>query len=305
MFNPEINFHPTFTTPSRPLTWLITGCSSGLGLALARQVQASGHTVIATSRNPSRTPELVEEITKGASAGSPGRWITLDVDDPHAGKVIADLEAEGVAIDVLCNNAGYSIHHTVEQFTEDEIRAQFETVFFGPYRLMRAVLPGMRRRRFGVVVNMSTGASLEGRDSMGIYAASKAAMDGLTKVLAKEVAAFNIRTHTILLGAFRTDMGNRARVGSATLAEDYKGSLVDQTLQFMTTGKFVGDGDPKKAARAIYQLVAGEGLGAGKEAELLMPLGRDMEARVQLCRNRLDHCWEVFGDIAMNVRADS
>lgn len=81
-------------------------------------------------------------------------------------------------MDVLVNNAGWSIHQTAEQLTDSEVRAQFETVFFGPYRLTRAVLPGMRGRRFGVVVNVSSGAALEGRETMGAYAAAKAAMDG-------------------------------------------------------------------------------------------------------------------------------
>lgn len=175
----ELDAKPTFTTPSRPLTWLITGCSSGLGLALARTIQASpaGHTIIATSRNPSRTPDLVAEFTGPAHPNN--RWLTLDVDDAHAAaNLIADLEGSGVQIDVLVNNAGWSIHAPAEQFTEEEVRQQFETVFFGPYRLARAVLPGMRKRRFGVIVNISSGAGLEGRETMGVYAAAKAAMDG-------------------------------------------------------------------------------------------------------------------------------
>lgn len=117
------------------------------------------------------------EITSHPTAA--GRWLQLDVDDPRATKVISDLQEEqGVTIDVLVNNAGWSIHQTVENFGDDEVRAQFETIFFGPYRLMRAVLPAMRKRRFGIIVNMSSGASLEGRESMGAYAAAKAAMDG-------------------------------------------------------------------------------------------------------------------------------
>lgn len=179
MVSTDINFTPSFTIPNRPLTWLITGCSSGLGLALARQAQAAGHTVIATSRTPSRTPELVAEITKPNSTSPPGKWLALDLDAPDCGAIIADLEeTHGVAVDVLVNNAGWSVHAPVEQFTEEEVRAQFETVFFGPYRLTRAAVAGMRKRRFGVVVNISSGASLDGRDSMGVYAASKAAFDG-------------------------------------------------------------------------------------------------------------------------------
>lgn len=176
MVSTAITFDPTFITPDRPLTWLITGCSSGIGLALARRVQAGGHTVIATSRNPSRTPTLVAKLTSHSTA--PGTWRTLDVDSPNCGSIIDDLEKQGVRVDVLVNNAGWSIHAPAEQFTEEEVRAQFETVFFGPYRLTRAAVGPMRERRFGVVVNVSSGAALEGRDSMAVYAAAKAAMDG-------------------------------------------------------------------------------------------------------------------------------
>lgn len=162
-----------FTKPDRPLIWLITGCSSGFGLALARKAQAQGHNVIATSRNPKRTLELVDEIeSKG------GQWLALDVDDRASGQVVEDLEKQGVHIDVLVNNAGYSIHGPVEQFTEDEVRAAMETLYFGPFRLIRAVVPYMRKRRFGIVVNISSGAGLEGRESMGTYAPGKSALDG-------------------------------------------------------------------------------------------------------------------------------
>lgn len=182
MASTTIDFNPTFTTPSRPLTWLITGCSSGLGLALARAVHASsaGHTLIATSRDPSRTPNLVSELTSSSSSSpSKNKWLPLDVDHPTAAsELIAELEEQGLEVDVLVNNAGWSIHQAAEHFTDQEVRAQFETVFFGPYRLARAVLPGMRRRRFGAVVNVSSGAALEGRESMAAYAAAKAAMDG-------------------------------------------------------------------------------------------------------------------------------
>lgn len=106
---------PTFTTPKRPLTWLITGCSSGFGLALTREVQSHGHTVIATSRNPSRTPELVAEVE-----GKGGKWLALDVTAPDCGKLVDDLERGGTHIDVLVNNAGGSIHGVVEQLSEEE-----------------------------------------------------------------------------------------------------------------------------------------------------------------------------------------
>lgn len=167
----------TFTTPSRPLRWLITGCSSGLGLALARYAQAQGHFVIATSRSPSKTPELVAEIERDGKKH--GRWVQLDVTDPASGAVIRMLEEEdNLPVDVLVSNAATSVHAVVEAFTEDEVRRQMEVLYLGPFRLIRAAVPYMRRRRFGIVVNISTGAALEGRESMGTYASGKAATDG-------------------------------------------------------------------------------------------------------------------------------
>ena len=161
------------TASKKQLTWFITGCSSGFGLSLVRYAQSGGHRVIATSRSPSRTPELVKEIeSKG------GRWISLDVDSPSSGDVITELEAAGEEIDVLVNNAGFSIFAPVETASEAEVRAQMETMYFGPLRLIRAVLPHMRRRRTGILVNMSSGASLDGRETMGPYAGAKAGLDG-------------------------------------------------------------------------------------------------------------------------------
>lgn len=160
--------------PNTKLTWLVTGCSSGFGLSLTRAALAGGHKVIATSRNPSRTPDLVAEIeSKG------GKWVQLDVDSRDSGNVITELESRGDHIDVLVNNAGYSIYAPIETFEEEEVRSQMETMYFGPLRLIRAVLPHMRQRKSGVIVHMSSGASLDGIPTMGVYAGAKAGMDGM------------------------------------------------------------------------------------------------------------------------------
>ncbi|KAK3305120.1 uncharacterized protein B0T15DRAFT_398375 [Chaetomium strumarium] len=286
----------TFTTPKRPLTWLITGCSSGLGLSLARLVQANGHNLIATSRNPARTPDLVAEVEK-----SGGKWLALDVDDNNSAQIIEDLEKGGQQIDVLVNNAGYSIYAPAESLAEEEIRAQTETVYFGPYRLIRAVLPHMRQRRFGVVVNMSSGSALEGRDSMGAYAAAKAALDGLSRVLAKEAAPFNVRVLTVQLGTFNTNMGNAVKLSRNPLPDDYRGSVADQMMQLLASGGFRGDGDKNKAVKAVYEVVVGEGVGAGREAERLLPLGRDLAARIKTVQEYYAHAIEVFGEVCNNV----
>lgn len=162
-------------TPWNPssLTWLITGASAGFGLALTRIALAHGHTVIATSRDPSRIPDLVSEVERQG-----GQWLAVDVDDKNTPALVEKLEAQGTTIDVLVNNAGRSLHGPAECITEEEVRAQVETLYFGPYRLIRAVLPHMRARRRGMIVNIGSGAGVDGRDSMGPYAGGKAAMDG-------------------------------------------------------------------------------------------------------------------------------
>ncbi|KAI3536461.1 retinol dehydrogenase 8 [Colletotrichum abscissum] len=290
--------HP-LVVPDRPLTWFITGCSSGFGLALTRLAQKQGHTVIATSRNPQKTPDLVREVQDGG-----GRWLPLDVDDLNSGDLITDLEKAGTLIDVLVNNAGWSIHGPAEGFTEEETRAQMDTVFFGPYRLMRAVAPLMRERGSGVIVNISSGAGLEGRESMGVYAAAKAAMDGVSKVLAKEMAPFGVRVLTVALGSFDTNMGPTVRLASKPTPSDYDGSALDAVFKVMAasaTEGFPADGDHVKAAKVIYEVITGTGVGEGKEGERMLPLGRDMAKRVDDVVGGWQRTMGVFGDVCNNV----
>ncbi|KAK3381944.1 hypothetical protein B0H63DRAFT_476940 [Podospora didyma] len=284
-----------FTTPDRPLTWLITGCSSGFGLSLLRLVQANGHNLIATSRYPSRTPELVAEVEKNG-----GKWLALDVDDKNSPALIDSLESSGTHIDVLVNNAGYAIFSVVESFADEELRAMMESLYFGPARLMRAVLPYMRKRRFGIVVNMSTGAALEGRDSMGGYSAAKAALDGML-LLARP---FNIRTLIVFLGTFNTNMGNAALLSKNPLPDDYKGMPSEKLIEIMSSGQFDADGDKDKAMKAVYEVVLGEGVGKGLEAERYLPLGRDLAARMLQVRESYAHTMEVFGEVCNNVYRD-
>ncbi|KAL4991800.1 hypothetical protein BDW68DRAFT_198088 [Aspergillus falconensis] len=288
----------TATIPPK-LTWLITGCSSGFGLSLCRAAQAGGHRVIATSRNPQRTPELVAEIE---SRG--GKWVQLDVDSPDSGNVINELEKSGEHVDVLVNNAGYAIYAPVETVTEEEVRAQMETMYFGSLRLIRAVLPYMRLRKSGVIVNMSSGASLDGIPTMGVYAGAKAGLDAATKVLAKEVAPFNIRTLTVVLGTFNTNMLNSVVLGKASLPDDYKGTFAEQVQGLLVSGKIKPNGDKDKAMQAVYQVVAGEGVGEGHRAEKLLPLGSDMTPRLKGVQDYLGHALEVFGAVTNNVGFD-
>ncbi|KAL4762309.1 SDR family oxidoreductase [Aspergillus foveolatus] len=281
------------------LTWLITGCSSGFGLSLTRVAQAAGHRVIATSRNPSRTPELVDEIeSKG------GKWVRLNVDSPDGGNVIDELEKSGEQIDVLVNNAGYAIYAPIETATEEEVRAQLETMYFGPLRLIRAVLPYMRRRKSGVIVNMSSGASLDGIPTMGVYAGAKAGLDASTRILAKEVAPFNIRTLTVVLGTFNTSMLSSVVMGKNPLPDDYSATITEQVQGLLASGKIRPNGDKDRAMHALYQVIVGEGIGKGRETEKLLPLGSDMAPRCKGVQDYLGHALEVFGAVTSSVDVD-
>ncbi|KAK8031549.1 hypothetical protein PG990_001283 [Apiospora arundinis] len=272
----------TTISGTESLTWLITGCSSGFGLQFARHALAAGHRVIATSRDPDKTPDLVSEI-EGAS--------------PPA-------VAEATPVDVLVNCAGFAITGPVEGFADQEVRDVMETNFFGPYRLMRSALPHMRRRRRGVIVNLSSGSGLEARHALGVYGASKAALDGISKTLAKEVAEFGIRVLQVYLGSFNTPMGRSTRMVEKPLDAEYENSLVGKTIDVFQQGQFQPKGDHKKAVRAIYDVVVGEGAGAGLGKEVQMMLGKDCAVRAIEVRDGLNHMMETFGRVCNNVDVD-
>ncbi|KAI1359058.1 hypothetical protein F5Y08DRAFT_320456 [Xylaria arbuscula] len=285
--------------PKKPLTWLITGSSSGFGLALTRLTQSKGHNIIATSRNPSRTPELVNEVvSKG------GRWLQLELEDLDSGAIIDALEAEGTHIDVLINTAAMGMTGPLESFTEAEARKQMDTNFFGPYRLVRAVVPYMRQRRSGMIVNFSSGAGLEAMNSLGVYGASKAALDDMSKVLHKELEPFNVRVLLVYLGTFNTAMPYSVQPISTPLPADYAGTQTERLFKMLHTGDFAAPGDHVKACRAIYEVVMDGGFAKGLGNEIMLPLGRDLAGTVKRTQDRLEHMMEVFGDICHDVNLD-
>ncbi|KAI8951251.1 hypothetical protein F4801DRAFT_299046 [Xylaria longipes] len=285
---------------SKPLTWLITGSSSGFGLALTRLAQAKGHNIIATSRNPSRTPDLVNEVV-----GRGGRWIQLDLEDLESGKVIDDIEEGGTPIDVLINTAAMAISGPLESFTEAEVRRQMDTNFFGPYRLVRAVTPYMRKRRSGMIVNFSSGAGLEAMHSLGMYGASKAALDDVTKVLHKELEPFNVRVLLVYLGTFNTPMSKSVQAVAAPLEPDYEGTPTERLFNMLSKGDFALPGDHLKACEAIYNVVLKEDFAKDLGNEIMLPLGSDLANTVKRTQDRLEHMMDVFGDICHNVNMNN
>jgi hypothetical protein len=130
-------------------------------------------------------------------------------------------------------------------------------------------------------------------------------LTGLSKVLAKEVAQFNIRVPTVVLGTFNTNFGNSIDWSKVVLPDDYKGSGADQMIQFLSSGKLKPNGDKDKAMKAFYNVVIGEGPGVGREAERFLPLGTDMATRVKMVQDYLAHSLEVFEEVTNSVASDN
>jgi NAD(P)-dependent dehydrogenase (short-subunit alcohol dehydrogenase family) len=161
-----------------PKTVLITGSSSGFGLSLVQLFLRQGHNVLATSRSPQKTPDLVKGVEN--HPGKRGRWMQLDVTWPQSkiNSTISEASKVFGPIDVLINNAGYCHQGGVEDIDEEKSRAQFDTNYWGVMRMCKAVLPSMRERKQGTIVNISSIAGLNALPTMGVYAGSKWALEG-------------------------------------------------------------------------------------------------------------------------------
>lgn len=180
--------------------WLITGCSSGMGLAFARAALAVGHTVIATSRNPSKSADLVSEFT---SKGS--HWMPVDISAPEE-KLNAQLDAAIALhghIDVLLNNAGLGWAGTVEDTPMETVRQAYDTNVFGTWAVTKRIIPIMRERKSGVVITNSSIMGFMSLPSSCIYSSSKHALTGLMDALSFEMVPFGVRVILLESGGVR------------------------------------------------------------------------------------------------------
>jgi NAD(P)-dependent dehydrogenase (short-subunit alcohol dehydrogenase family) len=229
--------------------WFITGCSSGFGRALATLVLEQGWRAAVTARDPVQVEAVV------AGHGGRGVALQLDVTDPaQIAAAVQAAEARFGAIDVLVNNAGYGYNSTVEEGEDRAIRALFETNVFGLAALIRAVLPGMRGRRRGWIVNFSSVAGFVGFAGSGYYAASKHAVEGLSDALAREVGPLGIQVMCVEPGPFRTDFSGRSLQYTASRVEDYE-ATVNVRLRALIKMNGTQPGDPVRAGKAIIEAV--------------------------------------------------
>jgi NAD(P)-dependent dehydrogenase (short-subunit alcohol dehydrogenase family) len=259
-------------------TWFITGASSGFGLAFASYALTQDYNVVATARNVTKLADL--------KARAPGRVLTAPVDvndkDSVASAVAVANERFG-GIDVLVNNAGYGIVGAVEETPESELRALMETNFFGAVAVTQAVLPFMRVKRRGAIVNISSMGGQMSFGGYGAYSASKFALEGLSEALAQEVAAFGIKVLIVEPGAFRTDFAGGALRHMPVLAAYDKGL---RAIRAFTSNMHQSQaGDPLKAAAAIDNALQAE------TTPLRLQLGEDAITSIR------DHTETMLADL--------
>ncbi|HEX8377787.1 MAG TPA: oxidoreductase [Pedobacter sp.] len=228
--------------------WFITGVSGGLGRALAQEVALSGDVVIGTLRKQDQIADfdsLVPEKTFG---------VMLDVNHPsHFDKVLSTAVLNFGNIDILVNNAGYGLFGAIEEVSLEEARQQMETNFFGALALTQAVLPYMRERRSGHIIQISSMAGIKSVPGAGLYNASKFALEGFSEALALEVQPLNIKVTIVEPGPFRTNWAGDSSIRSAKVIEDYASTAGSRIA---TINGYSGHqpGDPVKAAKAIIKI---------------------------------------------------
>jgi len=245
------------------MRWLITGVSSGLGRALAEAALARGDTVAGTVRKPGDLADF--------QARAPGRAIGLLADMGASDQVraaVQEAEHRTGGLDILVNNAGYGLVGALEESGLDEIRRQFEVNVMGPIAAIQTVLPHMRARRAGHIINISSVSGVAAWAGTGIYCASKHALEGATQTLAQEVAEFGIKVTNIQPGGLRTDYAGRSLTVARPQIAAYDGTA-RQAERILSGQAGREPGDPAKAAAAVLAI-------AGIEAPpLRLLLGAD------------------------------
>lgn len=256
---------------------LITGASTGIGLAAAEALAARGFTVFGTSRQPEQHSAKNFPL------------LQLDVREDESVKACVDeVMTRAGRIDVLINNAGVGLSGAVEEASIDEAKILFETNFFGALRMVNAVLPVMRRQRSGHIINMSSLAGLVGVPYIGLYSASKHALEGYSEALRFEVKQFGIRVSLVEPGDTRTAMADLTPAPARRIA-DYDG--VREQVDAIHSANVANGTPPEVIARALVQLIE------KPRARLRFPITKGTEAFIPLARRFLP-----YGVLEHNVR---
>lgn len=232
--------------------WFITGCSTGFGRELAKQLLENDYRVVVTARDADKIQDLVEIKRENALA------LTLDVtDEAQVKAAVEQAETHFGWIDVLVNNAGFGYFGAIEESDEREVRRMFEANFWGLAAMTRAVLPKMRERRSGTVVNISSIGGFVGNPGVGFYNATKFAVNGFSEALMKEVAPLGIKVLLVQPSGFRTDWAGRSANDATEQIGDYAETAgANQATIRGYSGNQAGD--PKRGVEAIIKAVETE-----------------------------------------------
>jgi len=263
--------------------WFITGCSSGFGRELAKLVLDRGYRAVITARDP----RTIQDLT----AGRAGRALALKLDVTNKSEVaeaVKTAQSTFGSIDVLVNNAGYGYVGAIEESEEDEVRAMVDTNFFGLARMIRAVLPEMRKRRRGFIVNISSNGGLQAFPGFGYYNSTKFAVEGLSEALEKEVAPLGIKVLLVEPGPFRTDWAGRSLKRTKERIPEYA-ETAGAPLERLISGSGKQVGDPVRAGEVIIKAVESENM------PLHLVLGKvaveTARSKIELLRRDVD-AWE-------------
>ena len=229
-------------------TWFITGCDKGMGYAFAETILTAGDRVVVTARDKSNVVSLLDRFPDTALG------YTLDVTDPkEIQRTVRDAEERTGGIDVLVNNAGYGLLGPVEATEPGEYRPLFEVNFFGAAEVIRAVLPYMRHRRSGYIINTTSIGGFAASPGFGFYAASKFALEGLSEAVALDTANFGIKVTILEPGSTRTDFAGGSMARAARVIEEYQQSAVQTTLDRMNARHGAQPGDPRRLAKILLK----------------------------------------------------
>lgn len=246
--------------------WLITGASRGFGNSFARIALANGCRVVATARKPAAVVASLGEHDDLLP-------VELDVTDTQSIKTAVDAAIEAFGrIDVLVNNAGLGIFGSLEEMTDEEMRAIYETNVFGAMNVTRAVLPIMRAQGSGRIINMGSMASFACDPGGTLYDSTKFAIAGMSEALALEMKPFGIESMVVEPGMFRTNFFDRSSIRTpANPLAAYDGTPARGAEEYCLGHNYQQNGDPDKAAAFVYRVVADE----DTPLPLWLPVGKD------------------------------
>jgi NAD(P)-dependent dehydrogenase (short-subunit alcohol dehydrogenase family) len=273
--------------------WFITGAARGIGLEILKAVLETGDNVVATVRSSAES--LADKL------GNPENLqvVLLDITDEQQAIVAANQAVQKFGkIDVLVNNAGFGLLSAVEEATAEEVRRNFETNVFGLLNVTRAVLPHMRQRRSGHIINISSVGGLSGYIGWGVYGATKFAVEGLTEALALELAPLGIHATVAAPGFFRTEFLDAASLTrSSNIIPDYA-ETVGEMRKFATQANKKQPGDPVKLAKAIVQVAGAE------KPPVHLPLGKDSLQRYREKTANFEKDIEAWYDVITGTDHD-